>query len=758
MKILGISFGRTIRTRLLVAFVLIGVLPVFLAATGSMTAEIYNGRQQARERLQSVAVSKETAIMNWVDSISQELALVLFSENVFERINIVLSLATDQKYLNFYNKAVRNRLSSFVNQSTTLMELFLVDSNGVVVLSTDPAQEGSSVVGSEYFQQGLARPHVSLPFGEASDYLAYQNQKVAVFSIPIFGPDGQKTGLLAGKARLDVLEDILRDQTGMGRTGKAYILSPNGVSLGGSNVLDVVKGTQIAFQGQHSGIGAYKNDQGKTVIGVYHWLPDQRGVLFVEQEQSEALGTVLTTLGINLLIAVIALLVAISFSLLTQRNISRPLETLAQTATQIAAGDLHQVAPVEQEDEIGVLARAFNSMTEQLRLLIRDLEERVKTRTRDLQRLALRLETNAQVGREITSILDIDVLLDKVTELIRDSFGYYGVHIYLLDSNSQKLVFRGGRHNPEPQNSCIDFGPGSLNGEAASSNEALLVNDVTHDSRFLPDENYPQTCAELVVPLRVGNLVIGTLDLLNDKTNAFSAEDILGTQSLADQIAIAIDNARLYKRSRTLAVLEERNRMAGQLHDSMNQSLYSVILFAGAGQQEVEKNNLPAVQHYLNRIELMARQALREMRLMVFELRPKVLEQKGLAGALQQRLETVELGAGLDATLVTEGEIDLPPQTEEALYRIAQEALNNVLKHASASKVQVSLVCQDGELELVITDNGVGFDPLHPSHRGIGLVNMNEQAAAVGATLEIRSSPGSGSCVRAHLNRTRTTQ
>lgn len=757
MKIFRISFGRTIRTRLLVAFVLIGVLPVFLAATGSVAAEIYNGRQQAHERLQSVAVSKETAIMNWMGSVSQELSLVLFSDNAFERINIVLSLASDQKYLNFYNKAVRNRLSSFVNQSTALMELFLVDINGDVVLSTDPTQEGSSVVGSEYFQQGLARPYVSLPFGDPSGYLVYQGQKIAVFSIPIFGPDGKKAGLLAGKASIDVLKNILQDQTGMGHTGKAYILSPNGF-LNGSNVLDAVEGTQIAFQGRSSGIGVYKNDQAKTVIGVYRWLPDQRGVLFVEQEQREAIGTVLTTLGINLFIAVIALLVAITFSLLTRRNISRPLENLAKTATQIAAGDLHQAAPVEQEDEIGVLARAFNSMTEQLRLLIRDLEDRVKTRTQDLQRLALRLETNAQVGREITSILDIDLLLDKVTELIRDSFGYYGVHIYLLDSNSQKLVFRGDRRNPEPQNISVDFGPGSLNGEAASSNEALLVNDVTQDSRFLPDENYPLTQAELVVPLRVGNRVIGTLDLLNDQTNSFSTEDVLGARSLADQIAIAIDNAHLYKRSRTLAVLEERNRMAGQLHDSMNQSLYSVILFAGAGQQEMEKNNLPAVQHYLSRIEHMARQSLKEMRLMVFELRPKVLEQNGLAGALQQRLDTVELGAGLDARLVIEGDIDLPPETEEALYRIAQEALNNVLKHASASRVRVSLVCQDGELDLAITDDGVGFDPLHPPHKGIGLVNMNEQAAAVGATLQIRSSPGSGSCVQAHLNRTEITQ
>jgi signal transduction histidine kinase len=177
----------------------------------------------------------------------------------------------------------------------------------------------------------------------------------------------------------------------------------------------------------------------------------------------------------------------------------------------------------------------------------------------------------------------------------------------------------------------------------------------------------------------------------------------------------------------------------------MNQSLYSVVLFAGAGQKEAENAGMLTLQRNLERIENMARQALKEMRLMVFELRPKVLEQMGLIGALQQRLDVVERGAGVDVKLVTEGELDLTPEVEGTLYRIIQEALNNSLKHGRGDSVIVQLVEKDRQVRVMIADNGCGFK-LHGSDgsKGMGITNMRERAEELNAVLSIHSSPGEG--------------
>jgi len=276
-----------------------------------------------------------------------------------------------------------------------------------------------------------------------------------------------------------------------------------------------------------------------------------------------------------------------------------------------------------------------------------------------------------------------------------------------------------------------------------------MVNDVSQDPRYVADERLADTRSELVIPLRIGGRVLGTLDVQSAQMNAFSEEDVRIMQSMGDQVAVAIENARLYDRSRTLAVLEERNRLAHELHDSVTQSLYSLVLFAGAGQEIVEAGLLEPVKQYLQRIEETAQQALKEMRLLVYELRPPTLEEEGLLGALRQRLKAVEERAGIDARLLVEGDVDLPAPLQERLYRIAQEALNNALKHSAGTSVAVRIHVNDERLELEVVDDGVGFDVDAVSDTGgLGLAMMRERAAELGGLVLISSAPGEGTTVK----------
>jgi signal transduction histidine kinase/ligand-binding sensor domain-containing protein len=204
------------------------------------------------------------------------------------------------------------------------------------------------------------------------------------------------------------------------------------------------------------------------------------------------------------------------------------------------------------------------------------------------------------------------------------------------------------------------------------------------------------------------------------------------------------------------AVAAERSRLARELHDSVTQSLYSSALLAEAGRRLAGNGDLESTQNHLFRLGAISQQALKEMRLLIYELRPFGLEKEGLVGALQQRLDAVERRAGIDARLVAYSDINLPPDVEDVLFRIAQEALNNALKHASATSILVTIhiAKENGEqkVELEVEDNGKGFD-IESAHGegGVGLISMRERIEMLGGELIIQSTPGEGTNIRAEV-------
>ncbi len=197
-----------------------------------------------------------------------------------------------------------------------------------------------------------------------------------------------------------------------------------------------------------------------------------------------------------------------------------------------------------------------------------------------------------------------------------------------------------------------------------------------------------------------------------------------------------------------LAVANERNRLARDLHDSVAQTLYGLTLQSEAAARKLSSGELDATAEYLQQIKESAQQTLVETRLLIYELRPQVLEAEGLAAALNARLEAVERRSGIAAQLDIGGLPDLPPQVETNLYRILLEALNNSLKHAHASRVDIAIHNRDDRITLIVADDGVGFDPASPGILGgMGLDGMKERASQVGAQLVIESTPGQGARV-----------
>ena len=260
--------------------------------------------------------------------------------------------------------------------------------------------------------------------------------------------------------------------------------------------------------------------------------------------------------------------------------------------------------------------------------------------------------------------------------------------------------------------------------------------------------------------LRVRNLEARSrelADLVEERTAELTRANLLLEGEIKERKRA---EAALAQHAAEVAVAEERSRLARDLHDSVTQSLHSSTLMAEAGQRLAGAGDLERTRHYLTRLGEISRQALKEMRLLVYELRPLALREVGLVGALQQRLDTVERRAGVEARLVVIGvepgesqEIELPAEVEEALYPIAQEALNNALKHAKPSSVTVTLRLE-GEpparrIALEVADDGRGFDVgTMEGAGGIGLDSMRERAEQVGGILTIHSAPGEGTRVQ----------
>jgi signal transduction histidine kinase len=353
-----------------------------------------------------------------------------------------------------------------------------------------------------------------------------------------------------------------------------------------------------------------------------------------------------------------------------------------------------------------------------------------------------RLELIARVGQRIATRLDPDELFATTVQELHGRLGYDHASLFLLDPEDQKwLVKRASashwQGNPIGYRISIERG---IMGAAARQRRPELINDIATDARYVAVPHATELRSELATPILVGDRLLGVLDVAG--VGRLGLEDVTALQIIGDQLAVAIENARLAERGQQLAVLEERRRLARELHDSVTQSLFSMSLLAQALPELWDLDQAEA-RAGLGQIREMTRAALAEMRALLFELRPAALDQQGLAYALREHATAIERRAGIAVVVDVARDPALPKPVEQAFFRIAQEALANVARHARARRVQVTLR-GPAPARMAIADDGQGFPIELVGDGRFGLISMRERAAAVGARLRIRSAPGQG--------------
>ncbi|MCB0213669.1 MAG: GAF domain-containing protein [Anaerolineae bacterium] len=447
-------------------------------------------------------------------------------------------------------------------------------------------------------------------------------------------------------------------------------------------------------------------------------------------------------------IIVPALVVTAGVQLLTQ-----PINDLIEGAKAVAMGNFGHTITVNTGDELQELATQFNRMSAQLQRSYNYLEQRIAGRTQALSTINA---ISAVVSRSMDLDETLQDALDKTLEITSTTVG----GVFLLNEGEDQLHLTAQRGMSDAMVAVVSEFPleTDITAQRAIRKGRPVIRELAdypegtwHD--LLTTEDWQRIIS---LPLVTKGNSIGTITLFTHSPDLLIVEHIQLLAAIGQQIGVAIENAQLYAQAQQLAMAKERQRLARDLHDSVTQALYGVTLYAEAANRQIAVGETDRAVENLSELRATAQEALREIRLLIFELRPPVLEEQGLAAALQARLESVEGRSGLKTILDVENkpEARLPMDTEVGLYRIAQEALNNVLKHAQAHEVHVCLQDLPAEHKVVleIADDGQGFDATNGNGSGrLGLHTMRERAALLNGDLTISSQPGQGTRIRVEI-------
>jgi PAS domain S-box-containing protein len=365
----------------------------------------------------------------------------------------------------------------------------------------------------------------------------------------------------------------------------------------------------------------------------------------------------------------------------------------------------------------------------------------------EAQRVARENEALLRADAELFRSLSLDAVLQSLADVTVDILQVDKSIITLAEDQRQRI--RASRNITPAGLDHIRERLTTLSFEPSSAPSTFVMTDNDTDSREEPRQIWAAEGIRsyVVVPIVSGGRAIGSFLAGFTSLHRFNPSEMRAYQALAERGAVAIQNAELYARSQQAASLEERQRLARELHDSVSQALYGIALGARTARTLLDRDPAQAVEP-VDYVLSLAEAGLAEMRSLIFELRPESLEIEGLVAALDKQVAATAARHRIEVTsdLGEEPALSLPEK--EIFYRIGQEALHNVVKHARADRASVRLAQENGSLVLEVGDNGGGFDPQQAFPGHLGLVSMRERAESIGATLHIASKPGQGTLVR----------
>ncbi|MBN1977118.1 MAG: GAF domain-containing protein [Anaerolineae bacterium] len=776
------GLGRT----LLTAFLVLAIVPLSAISWYATLRERYDVQREVTAKLSAVEVQGH----QWVGRRVASLAFLAAFPATKENLNTLVATldssngpgetsANITADADAARDALYLQLQSLLSQDPVFCSLAVLDRAGEVLVSAG-LEGGESLLGQ-------------MPVLETGQGAALQSAQLdpnaeawLVIAQRVVAEDGPTIGFLAGQLCLDDLIAYLQTTSHLGETGEIYLVDGDGMAWPQRQVVSS-PGIDSVLAGEDAE-GLYDNYAGVPVIGVYRWMPDLGLALVVEQNQDETFATAdsvtATVVGASLAVALATAVIAA----VVTRQITQPIVRLTKSALNIAEGDLDQQVPVKSRDEIGILAYVFNRMAADLKALYEDLEEKVAQRTAllqsanyQIQRRAIQMQASVEVGQAVTSILDSDQLLEQVVRVVRSRFVYSRVAVYTANGKGDLLHLRacvGEAESSGPSGRFYDASvpvdvPGPV-GKAFREGETVVE---THPIPITVGPPASYVSSEIALPLRLGDRILGVLDVQSTDEEGVDEDDVSVLQNVASQITIALENARAYAVEREAVerlkdLDQSKRRFLSNMSHEFRTPLTNILGFSrlmlkgiSGPLTEQQQDDLQIVyqdsQHLLGLINDLLDISHIEAGLMELEF---------------QEVDLVQLIHSVMATvsaLVRDREVELHqeiapdiPMMKVDVARIRQVLLRllaNAAKFTEEGVITVRAWPTDGEVRVSVSDTGVGILPedrerifrrfeqgtmengRRPDGAGLGLALSKEFVEMHGGRIWVESEVGKGS-------------
>jgi nitrate/nitrite-specific signal transduction histidine kinase len=733
----GLNKRQSLRTKILAwsffptLVILATVAIVTYAAYQRVTGDLVLAKNQELTRLSASQLSSEMKAHT-------DLLTEIANTSDLRQANPTLQRAALQRF--------SNRLVVFDGGVTVLDNFGFL----VAALPERPEDLGQDWSNREYFRQIVhtSRPVYSNILGDGP-----QQTEVIVAAVPILGDQGELIGVLAGMFRMGAREvsafygGIVKQR--IGENGSTYIVDSQGRVIyhqDSTQIGEDISTSHIVQVAMAGGTGAFRTTDtgGRKIVAGYAAIPGTPWMLISEENWVSIANAFQGYRQFLILLLILGVLIPIILVSIGTKRIMQPILALIDAAKGVAQGNFDQTITAQTGDEIEELATQFNLMADQLRASYAQLEQRVTDRTKELAVLY-------RADEELLSHLQLDDLLTALVDAAVEILQTDKSSLLVWDAEKNKLVVGAARgFSPETlEHMSFEVGEGVV-GTVMSTGEPAVVEDTLENPQVAVRITQPENIRSFMhVPIKIKNQLFGVFNFNYLTPRTFSDEERRLFIALAQRAAMAIENAQLYEQAQFAATIEERQRLARELHDAVTQTLFSSSLIAEV-LPRIWDRNADEGHRRLEELRQLTRGALAEMRTLLMELRPSALVEAELGDLLRQLSEAFTGRSRIPVQLNIDGDAQIPPDVKVGLYRIAQEALNNIAKHASASQATLMLRSQPTMLELIIEDNGRGFDISGVSSEHLGLKIMNERSREIGVELTVNSQIGVGTKIVAH--------
>ncbi len=553
------------------------LLPISLIPLLLMGALAYSrSRQilisQIENTLTALEERQTEEIANWLDARQERFNFFFITPSMEQAIRVVLlSRSSDTARFREARQVILDTLEEINATGTLFHQFLLVGQDGTILVASNPNLEGLSLKGTPYYETLMGEANTLAYFNPAPIY----NSLAVFMTRPYLGADNIPRATFWGLSGLSLFEDILVGSEILGARHYAVTADGTYVSIG-ETTKSAVGGPVIQPSDDQARIFAHPLEDTNTPIFEYTTFDEQPALATYTVIPELQLGLVteiptqpilepLNTLPFffYLLIGTVLLTAALTWA--GTRRIIQPILDVAQAAQHFAEGDWLKRAVVNRNDEIGLLAYSFNRMADELTEMYRSLESQVQSRTQQVL-------TAADVAQIATSATSLDELMERSVQLIVERFGFYYAAIFLLDDLRENAILRESyssatRGPIERGHSSLPVGPGSIIGLVTSTNQPYVAADVDQDPHYLKVDELPDTRSEVVIPLSVGDEVLGVLDVQSSHVNAFDREIVATLRTLANQIASALRSFNLLEATRidlqaTSALYQASHRIA----------------------------------------------------------------------------------------------------------------------------------------------------------------------------------------------------